>query len=125
MDVPGARRAGRRIRPGGRTGAAADQRRQSVRQRLGDDLRTDEMDMRIDPTGRDDLSFSRQHLGASADLHSLRHAIHHVGIAGLADADNPAVTDADVRLHDAPPIDDDRICNDEIQRALARVAAGD
>ena len=125
MDIPCARRAGRGIRSGRRASAAADQRRQPIRQGLCDDLRTDEMDMRIDSAGRHDLAFCRKHFRAGADLHAFRHAIHQVGIAGLADTDNAAIPDADVRLDDPPPIDDDRIGDDEIERALARVAAGD
>ena len=87
-------------------------------QRLGDDLRADEMDMCVDAPGGDDFPLGRQHLGTGADLHTLRHAVHQVGVARLSDADDPAVPDSDVRLHDAPPIDDDRVRHDEIQSAF-------
>ena len=76
------------------------------------------MDVRIDSTGRNDLAFRRKHFGAGADLHSFRHAFHHVRIAGLADADDATIPDADIRLHDPPPVDDDRIRDDEVERAL-------
>ena len=33
-------------------------------------------------------------------------AVHRVGVAGLADADDAAVADADVGLHDAPVVED-------------------
>ena len=51
MDIPGAGSTGRGIGPGCRTGAAADQGRQPVRHGLIDDLRTNEMDVGIDPAG--------------------------------------------------------------------------
>ena len=40
------------------------------------------------------------------------------GIAGLADRADAAVADADVRLDDAPVIEDDRVGDDEVRRAV-------
>ena len=40
-----------------------------------------------------------------------------VGIAGLADADDPAVPDADVGLDDAPVVDDQRVGDHQVERA--------
>ena len=42
-----------------------------------------------------------------------------VGIAGLADADDLAVLDADVGLDDAPVVDDQRIGDDRVDGAFA------
>src|SRR5207244_12960091 len=118
LNVPCAWREARGMGPGCRTIPAAIQRRKPVRQALIDDLRTDEVEVRIDSTRRNDLAFRREHFGAGADLHPFGHAFHHVGIAGLADADNATIPDADIRLHYPPAIDDDRIRDHEVERAL-------
>ena len=43
-----------------------------------------------------------------------------VGIAGLADGGDAAVLDADVGLDDAPVVDDQRVGDDGVDRALPR-----
>src|SRR2546429_6740223 len=40
-------------------------------------------------------------------------------VARLADADDAALADADVRLHDPPVVDDDRVGDDRVQHAVA------
>src|SRR5207245_456813 len=82
--------------------AAAQQRRQPGADRVGDELRTDEVDVRVEPAGGDDLALARDDLGAGADDHARGDAGHDVGVARLADADDAALADADVRLHDPP-----------------------
>ena len=47
-------------------------------------------------------------------------AVHRVGVAGLAERDDPAVLDADVGLHDAPVVQHDRAGDHEVGRALCR-----
>ena len=47
-------------------------------------------------------------------------AVHDVGVAGLAERDDPAVADADVGLDDAPVVEDDRAGDHEVGRALGR-----
>ncbi len=47
------------------------------------------------------------------------HAGHHVGIAGLADAGDAPALDADVRLADAGPVDDERVGDDAVERAAS------
>ena len=66
-DVPGSRRAGRRGGAGRRAGAAAEHRGDARGKRVVDLLRADEMDMRVDAAGRDDLAFAGDDLGAGAD----------------------------------------------------------
>ena len=44
-----------------------------------------------------------------------------VGIAGLADGCDAAVVDADIGLHDAPVVEDQRVGDDGVDRALALV----
>src|SRR5262249_53157897 len=52
-----------------------------------------------------------------ADDHAVRHPGHQVGVAGLADRDDPAVADADVGLHDPPGVDDHRAGDDDVEHA--------
>ena len=47
-----------------------------------------------------------------------RDAVHGVGVAGLAERDDPAVADADVGLDDAPVVEDDRAGDHQVGRAL-------
>src|SRR5574341_1282130 len=81
-------------------------------------LRTDEMDVSIDSTGSNDLAFRREHFGTGADLHPSCDTFHQIRIARLADADNAAVPDADVCLHDPPPVDDDRVRDHKVEHAF-------
>src|SRR5262250_2448489 len=125
MEVPGARRARGRVGPGGRPGAAAQERRESGADRLVDQLRTDEVDVRVEPARGDDLALARDHLGRGAHDHVVGNAGHQIGVAGLADGDDPPVADADVGLHDAPVVDDDRVRDHQVERARrARGAHG-
>src|SRR5262249_42412039 len=64
----------------------------------------------------DDLAFARDRLGAGAD-HDVDLGLD-VGIARLADADDAAVLQPDVGLHDAPVVDDQRIGDHGVDRAL-------
>src|SRR5579872_1718188 len=94
----GRRRASRR------TGAAANQRGDSGGDRLLHLLRADEVYMRVYTTSGEDLAFARDDFGAGADYDiDIR---LYIGITGLADFSDPAVSDGDIGLHDAPMIDD-------------------
>ena len=115
-DVPGAGRAGRGIGAGGRAGAAAEQRGDARHQRVVDLLRADEMDMRVEAAGGEDLAFAGDRLGARADDDG--DVGLDVGIAGLADGVDLAVLDADVGLDDAPVVEDQRVGDDGVDRAL-------
>ncbi len=100
--VPGAGRAGGGVGPRGRAGAAAEQGRQPAGQGRLDQLRTDEVDVAVDAAGRQDQVLAGDHFRAGAD-HQLRiDAGLDERVARLADADDPAVADADVALDDAP-----------------------
>ncbi len=46
------------------------------------------------------------------------HAVHDVGIPRTAERDDPPVTDPDVRLDDAPVVEDQGSGDDEIERTL-------
>ncbi len=41
---------------------------------------------------------SGDHLGAGADHHLREHAVHGVGVTGLADADDPPLLNTNIRL---------------------------
>ena len=114
-DVPGARSAGRGSGAGGRAGAAAEDGGQAGRQRLVEDLRADEVDVGVDAARGDDLGLAGDRLGAGADDDV--DAGLGVGVAGLADRDDPPVLDADVRLDNTPVVEDDSVGNDEVDRA--------
>ena len=115
-EVPRPRRAGRRRGAGRRPGAAAEHRRDAAVERLLDQLRADEMDMRVDAAGGDDPALAGDHLGARPD-HDVDAGLD-VGVAGLADAADAAVADADIGLDDAPMVEDDGVGDDGVDGAL-------
>src|SRR2546422_4688587 len=83
-----------------------------------DELRADEVDVRVEPTGGDDLPLTGDHLRPGPDDHPRRHAGHEVGVAGLADADDAPLAEAEVGLHDAPVIDDHRVRDHHVEDAV-------
>ncbi len=107
--MPGTRagRAGGGVGAGGWPGTAADEGGDTAVQRLVHLLRADEMDVRVDTTGGDDLALGRDHLGAGAHWHV--HARLHIGVASLADHRDTPVLDTDIGLDDAPVVDDQGI----------------
>ena len=102
--------------PAAGPGAAAEHRGDARHQRLLDLLRADEMDVRVEAAGGEDLALAGDHLGAGADDDV--DAGLDVGIAGLADGGDAAVLEADVGLDDAPVIEDQRVGDDGVDRAL-------
>ncbi len=115
-EVPRPRRAGGGERAMRRTGTAAEQRGHARHQRIIDLLRTDEMNMRVEATGRENFPFARDDLGARPDDDG--DARLNVRIAGLADRGDAALLQADVGLHDAPVIEDQRVGDDCVGRAF-------
>ena len=83
-------------------------------------LRADEVDVRVDAAGGEDQPLAGDRLGRDADDHPVGDAGHHVRVAGLADAGDAAVLDADVGLADAGPVDDQRVGDDAVERAARR-----
>ena len=129
-DMPGARGAGGRESAGRGAGAAAEHRGDAAHQGFVDLLRADEMDVRVEAAGGENLALARDHLGARAD--DDRHAGLDVRIAGLADRRDHAVLDRDVGLHDPPVIEDRRVGDDGVDRpprardlALSHAVAND
>src|ERR1700757_39394 len=75
------------------------------------------MDMRVDAAGGDNLTFAGDRLGARSDDDV--DARLHVGIAGFAYGGDAPVLDADIRLHNAPVIENERVGDDRINSAVA------
>ena len=98
-------------------GCAAQKRGDAAVERLVDLLRADVVDVAVEAAGRDDLALARDRLGRRAD-HDVDVRLG-VGIAGFADAGDAAVADADVRLDDAPVIEDQRVGDHRVDHALA------
>ena len=90
-----------------------------------DKLRANKMNVRVDAAGGDDFSFAGDHFGARADDHSGRDAVHDVGIAGLADADDASAADSDVGFYDSPVVHDHRVGDHQIEGAACEVAEAD
>lgn len=82
------------------------------------------MDVRVDAAGRDDLTLAGHDIGAAADHHARGDAVHDVRAAGLADADNEPVLDANVGLVDARPVDYEGVCDDDVERVGVAAARG-
>src|SRR5262249_17137889 len=83
-------------------------------------LRADEMHVHVDAAGCDDLPFAGDDLGAWAD--DDRDVLLDIGISGLANRRDPSAPDADVGLHDSPVIDDQRIRDHGVDRAVGSSA---
>jgi len=114
--MPGTWRAGRRGGPGGRPGTSAEHRRDPAVQGLVHQLRTDEMNMRVDAAGGNDAVFAGNGLGSRSD-----HDVHprlDIGVTSLADAADVAVADADIGFDDTPMVEDHRVGDDSIDGAL-------
>src|SRR5690606_20237991 len=84
-------------------------------------LRTDEVNVRVDAARRHDHAFASNDLRSRTDDEVDPRL--NVGISGFADALDAAVLDADVGLHHAPVIQDERVGDDQIERlGIARLA---
>ena len=120
--VPGAGRAGGGRGARCRPGAAAAQRRQAGRQGVIHLLRADEMDVAVDTTGGENLALAGDHLRARSD--DDRHPRLHIRVARLADGGDAAVFQPDIGLDDAPGVDDQRVGDHGVHRALCLTGLG-
>src|SRR5262249_31156931 len=117
LDVPRSRCAGRGRGPRRRARSAAQHGGDTGVQRLLDLLRTDVVEVRLDPAGGDDLAFTGDHFGARSDDDvDIR---LHIGVAGLADGVDASVPDGDIGFRNSPVIENQRVGDDRIHRALA------
>ena len=115
-DVPRSRRARGGEGAMRRTGAAAEHGGDAGHQRLLHLLRADEVNVRIEAAGGEDLAFTGDHFGAGSD--DDRDVGLNVGIAGLADRCDAAAGEPDVGLDDSPMVEDQRVGDDGVDRAL-------
>ncbi len=74
------------------------------------------MDVRIDAAGGDDAAFAGDRLGSGAD-HDVDTRLD-VRVAGLADAADTAIADADIGLDDPPMVEDHGVGDDGVDRTL-------
>src|SRR5437879_652011 len=79
-------------------------------------LRADEMDVAVESACGEDLALTRDDVGAGTDHDG--HAGLYIRIAGLADSADKTFLDRDVGLDDPPMIEDQRIGDDGVGRAL-------
>src|ERR1700730_9477847 len=114
--MPRPRGAGGRCGAGGGPRATAEHCRDAAVERLVHQLRADKMDVRIDPAGGDDSIFSGDGLGPGPD-HDVDPGLD-VGVAGLANAADATVADADIGLDDAPMVEDHGVGDDGIDGTL-------
>src|SRR5260370_19041724 len=110
--MPRARGAGRR---GSGAGAAPEHCRDAAVERLLDQLRADEVDVRVDAAGGDDAALSSDRFGPGPD-HDINARLD-IGVASFADPADAAVADADIGLDDAPIVEDHGIGDDGVEGA--------
>ena len=79
----------------------SDHRRDTAGQRVRSLLWREEVGMCFNTTGCGDEEVAMHHSCVGAATQGGINAIHDVGIAGLANTDNQAVSDANVAFHDA------------------------
>ena len=77
------------------------------------------MNVRIDPAGGDDFSFTGDDFRSSTDDHSWRHSTHHIRIAGFADSRDSSVAYSDICFIDSAVVHDHRIRNHQIENAVS------
>jgi hypothetical protein len=99
-----------------RSGAAPEHGGDARHQRLFHLLRTDVVDVGVEPAGGQDLAFACDHLGAGPDDDG--DVGLDVGIAGLADGGDALALQPHIRFDDAPVIEDERVGDDGVDRAL-------
>ena len=119
-DIPRSRCTGGRVGPGGRAGSPAEHGGDTRRQGFGDLLGTDKMNMGINAAGGQNFALAGQNLRSGANDQFGRDTLHQEGIAGLADAANPAVFHSNVGFYNAPVVNHGRIGNHQVRRALGR-----
>src|ERR1700683_1727276 len=105
--------------------ATAEESRDPAAERVISLLPGQKMHVGIDGAGGGYEPLARNRLGAGTDHHVGLHAVHEIGIARFADAHNPPVPDADVRLEDAENgIHDDHRGDHEVEHARVIAHAG-
>ena len=76
------------------------------------------MNVGIDSTGGDNLPFAGDHFRSCSYHESCRYSSHDVRISRFTYPSDAPAANADVRFNDSPMVDDDGVCDDEVQGAL-------
>src|SRR5262249_20515893 len=116
LDVPGAGSASGGVGAGSGTGSAPQKRGESGSDGGLDEWRSAEVKVAVDAAGGGDEVLAGNDLGARTDDKPGIDARLDERITRLADANDAAAADANVPLHDAPVIEDDRVGDDEVER---------
>ncbi len=106
----------------GGAGAAAEHGGDPAHQGFLDLLGRDEMDMGVHAACGEDAALAGDDFRGGADDDG--HSRLGIRIAGLADAGDPAVLEADIRLENTRHVDHEGIGNDRIDSALGAGALG-
>ena len=117
-DVPGTRGGGDGVSAVGRPRAAADHGGHARVEGAVDLLRADEVDMCVQAACGKDEPLAGQGLGARANGHARGDAVHDVGVAGMADADDVAALNADVGLVDTRVVEHECVGDYQVQIAV-------
>src|SRR6202041_459871 len=110
---------------GDRAERAADHRGDTACQCMFDEAGAVEVNVNIDRARCRNQPLAVAHRGAAGDDQARIDTVHDRGIAGLSDADDATVANAEVAFDDSNDrIDDDDVAKQEIQRALGAGNAG-
>jgi hypothetical protein len=81
--------------------------------------RRQQVHVRVDAARGEDPPLAGDDVRRRTDHEACVDAVGDVGVARPADADDAPVANADVGSHHAPPIEDDRVGDDRVQRAVS------
>ena len=121
-DVEGPGGAGGGVGAGGGAGAAAHQGGHPAGQGRFDLLGADEVHVGVDGSRREDVALAGDGLGAGA--HHDVHTRLGVGVPGFADRHDAAIAQADIGLHDPPPIEDQGVGDHRVHRPVGAGGLG-
>ena len=102
---------------------AAEHRGDARRDGLARLLGADEVNMRVQTPGCDDLALASNNISTTAHNHVGRYAVHDIWVSCLADAHDDALLDANVGLVDARVVHDERVGDDHVQTLSIRTAS--
>ena len=74
--------------------------------------------MYVDRAGREDLALAGDDVRGRPDQQRRMYTVGDVGVACTPERDDATVADADVRAHDSPVVEHDRVGDDGVERAL-------
>jgi len=87
-------------------------------------LGADEMNMAVDASRCHQHIFARDDLGARAYHQCGVYSLHRIGVASFTNLHDTSILNPNIAFHDAPVIDNQRVCDDEVERAIRSLARG-